>query len=54
MNEIQIFNFQNNNVRVININNEPWFAAKEVAAILGYSETAAMNRRLDDDEKTTL
>lgn len=54
MNEIQIFNFHNNDVRVININNEPWFAAKEVAAILGYSETAAMNRRLDDDEKTTL
>lgn len=54
MNEIQIFNFQNCEVRVVNVNNEPWFAAKEVAAILGYSETAAMNRRLDDDEKTTL
>ena len=54
MNEIQIFNFHNNDVRVININNEPWFVAKEIAAILGYSETAVMNRRLDDDEKTNL
>lgn len=54
MNEIQIFNFQNNNVRVVNVNDEPWFVAKDVAEILGYSETEKMTRRLDDDEKTTL
>lgn len=54
MNEIQIFNFHNNEVRVVNVNNEPWFVAKDVAEILGYSETEKMTRRLDDDEKTTL
>lgn len=54
MNEIQIFNFQNCEVRVVNVNSEPWFVAKDVAEILGYSETEKMTRRLDDDEKTTL
>lgn len=37
MNEIQIFNFQNNNVRVINIDNEPWFVGKDVCERLGYT-----------------
>ena len=32
-------------------NGEPWFVAKDVADILGYSETAAMTRYLEDDEK---
>ena len=54
MNEIQIFNFHNNEVRVVNVNNEPWFVAKEVAAILGYSETNRMTARLDDDEKSKI
>ena len=30
MGEIQIFNFQNNDVRVINIDNEPWFVVKDI------------------------
>lgn len=51
MNDIQIFNFQSNEVRVVKDDNgEPWFVAKDVAEILGYSETAMMTRRLDDDE----
>lgn len=32
---------------------EPWFVAKDISGILGYSETAKMIRRLDDDEKDT-
>jgi prophage antirepressor-like protein len=32
---------------------EPWFVAKDVADILGYSDTEAMTRRLDSDEKMT-
>lgn len=51
MGEIQIFSFQNCEVRVIEgENGEPWFVAKDVAEILGYSETAKMLRRLDEDE----
>ena len=29
---------------------EPWFVAKDVAEILGYSETNRMTSRLDEDE----
>ena len=53
MNEIQIFNFQNCEVRVVNVNNEPWFVAKDVAEILGYRDAFNMVRRLDEDEKGT-
>lgn len=50
MNEIQIFHFQGSEVRIVNVDDEPWFVAKDVAEILGYSETNRMTARLDDDE----
>ena len=53
MNEISIFHFQGSEVRIVNVNDEPWFVAKDVAKILGYSDTQAMTRRLDDDEVST-
>lgn len=37
-------------VRALIINGEPWFVAKDIANILGYSATEAMTRRLDDEE----
>lgn len=37
MSNVVPFNFENNSVRVIEINNEPWFVARDVAIILGYS-----------------
>lgn len=40
-----------NGVRVIELDGNAWFAAKDVAEILGYSDTQVMTRRLDDDEK---
>lgn len=51
MSELSTFNFNMFPCRVIDINNEPWFVAKDIADILEYSETAMMTRRLDDDEK---
>lgn len=51
MNNLQVFN--NNDfgqVRVFEINNEPWFVGKDVAKALGYSETNAMTKRLDDED----
>lgn len=54
MNEISIFHFQGSEVRIVNVNDEPWFVAKDVAEILGYSETEKMTRRLDDDEKSKI
>ncbi|CEN27962.1 phage antirepressor [Pseudolactococcus piscium] len=53
MNELQNFNFSGQEVRIITINNDPWFVAKDVADILGYSDTQAMTRRLDDEDVMT-
>ena len=53
MNNIQIFN--NNefgNVRVVQINNIPYFVGKDVAEILGYNEPhKAINRHIDEDDR---
>lgn len=51
MNELSTFNFNMYPVRVVNIADEPWFVAKDVADILEYSDSRVMTRRLDDDEK---
>lgn len=49
--ELSVFDFNGMGVRVIkDSGGEPWFVAKDVADILGYSETAMMTRRLDEDE----
>ena len=53
-NELKIFNFQNRDVRVIDRGGEPWFVAKDVAEVLGYSETNRMTARLDGDEKSKI
>lgn len=52
MNELQLFNFENNQVRTLLINNEPWFVGKDVAEILGYSKARnAIATHVDDDDK---
>lgn len=40
MNNLQLFNFENNQLRTLLINNEPWFLGKDVADILEYTNTA--------------
>lgn len=40
MNEVQLFNFENHEVRSLLINSEPWFVGKDVAKILGYKDTS--------------
>lgn len=50
--EVQVFdNDQFGSIQAIEIDHEPWFVAKGVASVLGYSSTAAMTRSMDDDEK---
>lgn len=39
-NEIQSFNFDNQKVRTLAINGQPYFVGKDVAEILGYKRTA--------------
>lgn len=54
MNQIKIFeNNEFGKIRAIEYNNEPYFIAKDIADILEYSDTNAMTKRLDDDEKNT-
>lgn len=47
-----IFSFKNNQVRTVQIDNDAWFVGKDVATILGYSQTAkAVRDHVDDDDK---
>lgn len=39
-NEIQLFSFDNQQVRTLTINGQPYFVGKDVAEILGYKRTA--------------
>lgn len=52
-NQIQVFsNEKFGSVRTIIINEEPWFVGKDVAAILGYSDTnKAVATHVDDEDK---
>lgn len=45
------FEFGEQQVRTILIDNQPWFVASDVSAALQYGEASAMTRHLDDDEK---
>ena len=45
------FNFDSKQIRVVEINNEPWFFAQDLALSLGYSSTNAMNKIIDDEDK---
>lgn len=54
-NELQSFSFQGNYLRVLKINNEPWFIGKDLAEILGYSNTRdAISKHVDDEDKNTV
>lgn len=48
----QLFNFHNQQVRTVTINDEPYFVGKDVATILGYSNTRdALSHHVDDEDK---
>lgn len=50
--EIQTFNFENQQVRTVEIENEPYFVGKDVATILGYSNTRkALIDHVDVEDK---
>lgn len=50
MNEITRM-YKDKQVRIVDNDGATWFVAKDVADILGYSNTAHMTRRLEEDEK---
>lgn len=47
------FQFENREVRVLDVEGEPWFVASDVAKILGYRDAEKMTRRLDDEDRGT-
>ena len=50
--EITTWNFNGNAVRTIEQNGEPWFVGKDVAMLLGYSNSRdALAKRVDDEYK---
>lgn len=54
MNEVQLFSFENHEVRSLLINSEPWFVGRDVAEVLGYKKPEnAIANHVDDDDKTT-
>ncbi|GKS56230.1 phage antirepressor KilAC domain-containing protein [Enterococcus mundtii] len=53
MNEPRIFDFEKNEVRTILLNNKPYFVGKDVAHVLGYSNTPkAIRDHVDEEDKT--
>ncbi|HEC2174262.1 TPA: ORF6C domain-containing protein [Staphylococcus delphini] len=52
MQELQTFNFEELPVRTLTVDDEPYFVGKDVANILGYSNTRdALNRHVDNEDK---
>ena len=51
MSELQIFNYDGNEVRTIQIDGEPWWVLKDVCTVLSIGNARDVFSRLDDDEK---
>lgn len=55
MNDLQLFNFNGNQVRTVLIDNEPYFVGKDVAKILGYANTRdALSKHVDTEDKNSV
>ena len=54
MKDLQLFNFENQQVRTLEIDGNPYFVGKDVATILGYSDTnQAIRNHVDEEDKLT-
>lgn len=54
MNELKVFNYQDNDVRTVEINGEPWFVLKDVCSVLGLGSAHKVADRLDEDERNQI
>lgn len=54
MNNLQIFNYNGNEVRTIQRDGEPWWVLKDVCSVLDLSDTNKTAERLDVDELTRI
>jgi prophage antirepressor-like protein len=51
-NEVKLFNNDMfGEIQVVTFKDQPMFVAKEIAMILGYSATSAMNKIIDEEDK---
>lgn len=51
MNNLQVFNYNNNEVRTIQKDGEPWFVLKDVCEVFGETNYRRVSARLEDEEK---
>lgn len=51
MENLQVFKYENNNVRTVEMNGEPWFVLKDVCKALGIAKYRDVADRLDADER---
>ena len=55
MTDLKVFNFEENNVRTLVIEDEPYFVGKDVAEVLGYVDLdQAIRKHVDKEDKQTL
>ena len=50
MKELQVFNFESNEVRTQIVDETLWFIGKDVSDILGYDQTSNMMKRIDKED----
>ena len=52
---LQTWSYENSEIRTVEKDGEPWFVGKDVAGVLGYSNTRdALAKHVDDEDKNTV
>lgn len=52
---LQTWSYENSEIHTVEKDGEPWFVGKDVAAVLGYSNTRdALAKHVDDEDKNTV
>ena len=54
MSNLQLFEFNSQSVRIISVNGDPWFVAKDVCEILEIGNVSKACNPLKDREKNTI
>lgn len=52
MNELQNFNFSGQDVRIIKINNEPWFVVADIAKVISATNASDLANLVDSEDKS--
>lgn len=51
---LRVFSFKEQDVRVVEVNGEPWWVAKDVCDVLGIQNARDAISALDEDERNTV